>query len=120
MGLSTFSLRSQAAVSGDGLVPIRAADLATDVRAAFSGKLSYANLSAYNAVQKVFYIGVIIAGIIVVLSGLAMWKPVQLQALTAVFGGYHPSCGFLSEVTGHCLSASVDGQHVHAARACAQ
>jgi thiosulfate reductase cytochrome b subunit len=70
------------------LLPIGAADLAADLRAAFGGKLSHANLSAYNAVQKVFYIGVIIAGIIVVLSGLAMWKPVQLQALTAIFGGY--------------------------------
>jgi thiosulfate reductase cytochrome b subunit len=70
------------------LLPIRAADLVADLRAAFGGKLSHSDLSAYNAVQKLFYIGVIIAGIVIALSGLAMWKPVQLQALTAVFGGY--------------------------------
>jgi len=32
--------------------------------------------------------GYILAGIVIVLSGLAIWKPVQLQELTAVFGGY--------------------------------
>jgi len=39
-------------------------------------------------VQKLFYLGVLLAGIVVVLSGLAIWKPVQLQELTALFGGY--------------------------------
>jgi thiosulfate reductase cytochrome b subunit len=39
-------------------------------------------------VQKLLYLGVILASIVVVLSGLAIWKPVQLQELTAVFGGY--------------------------------
>ena len=38
--------------------------------------------------QKLFYLGVLLAGIVVVLSGLAIWKPVQLQELTALFGGY--------------------------------
>jgi thiosulfate reductase cytochrome b subunit len=39
-------------------------------------------------VQKLLYVGVILAGVVIVLSGLAIWKPVQLQELTAVFGGY--------------------------------
>jgi thiosulfate reductase cytochrome b subunit len=39
-------------------------------------------------VQKLLYLGVILAGIVIVLSGIAIWKPVQLQELTAVFGGY--------------------------------
>ena len=29
-----------------------------------------------------------LAGVVIVLSGLAIWKPVQLQELTALFGGY--------------------------------
>ena len=33
-------------------------------------------------------LGVILAGVVIVLSGLAIWKPVQLQELTALFGGY--------------------------------
>jgi thiosulfate reductase cytochrome b subunit len=70
------------------LLPIRASDVLVDLRAALRGKLSHTDLSAYNAVQKLFYIGVCIAGLVLVLSGLAIWKPVQLQELTACFGGY--------------------------------
>ena len=58
------------------------------MRAALKGRLSHDDLAVYNAVQKLLYLGVIIAGIIIVLSGLALWKPVQLQELTAVLGGY--------------------------------
>jgi thiosulfate reductase cytochrome b subunit len=70
------------------LIPVRLSDVLADLRAAFRGKLSHADLSAYNAVQKVFYLGILIAGLVLVLSGLAIWKPVQLQELTAFFGGY--------------------------------
>ena len=56
--------------------------------AALTGKLSHDDLSVYNAVQRLLYLGVIGAGILVVLSGLSIWKPVQVQELTAVFGGY--------------------------------
>ena len=38
--------------------------------------------------QKLLYVGVILAGIVIVLSGLAIWKPIQLQELAALFGGY--------------------------------
>ena len=38
--------------------------------------------------QKVLYAGVIVVGIVIVLSGLSICKPVQLQYLTALFGGY--------------------------------
>jgi thiosulfate reductase cytochrome b subunit len=70
------------------LVPIHPGEVLTDARAAFTGKLAHDDLSVYNAVQKLAYLGVIVAGIVIVLSGLAIWKPVQLQELTAVFGGY--------------------------------
>ncbi len=38
--------------------------------------------------QRALYIGVITVIVLTVLSGLAIWKPVQFQELTAVFGGY--------------------------------
>ena len=38
--------------------------------------------------QKLLYAGVILAGVLIVLSGLSIWKPVQFQELTALFGGY--------------------------------
>jgi thiosulfate reductase cytochrome b subunit len=70
------------------LVPIRPSAVLADTKAALTGKLAHDDLSVYNAVQKLLYLGVILAGIVIVLSGLAIWKPVQLQELAAVFGGY--------------------------------
>ena len=62
-----------------------------DTKAALTFRLSHDDLSVYNAVQRLLYAGVIVAGVVIVLSGLAIWKPVQLQELTALFGGYEAS-----------------------------
>jgi thiosulfate reductase cytochrome b subunit len=70
------------------LLPITPAAVFADARAAMAFKLSYEDLTVYNSVQKLLYAGIIVVGIVVVLSGLAIWKPVQLQWLTALFGGY--------------------------------
>jgi thiosulfate reductase cytochrome b subunit len=53
-----------------------------------TGRLGHADLAVYNAVQKALYLGVLLAGALIVASGLAMWKPVQLQWLAALLGGY--------------------------------
>jgi thiosulfate reductase cytochrome b subunit len=81
LGLATGRFRRK-------LLPIRPADVLADARAALGGKLVHDDLSVYNAIQKLLYLGVILAGILAVLSGLAIWKPVQLQELTALLGGY--------------------------------
>src|SRR5438876_8077109 len=81
LGLATGRFRRK-------LVPIRPGDVLADAKAALTGRLAHDDLSVYNAVQKLLYLGVILAGIVIVLSGLAIWNPVQLQELTAVFGGY--------------------------------
>jgi len=70
------------------LLPIHARDVAHDLVAALTLRLSHDDLTVYNAVQKVLYTGVILAGVVVILSGVSIWKPVQLQELTALFGGY--------------------------------
>jgi len=70
------------------LLPIRPSEVLHDFLAALRGNLSHADLSVYNAVQRLLYLGVILAGIVAVLSGLSIWKPVQVQELTALFGGY--------------------------------
>jgi len=70
------------------LLPISAKGVLDDTKAALTGQLSHADLSNYNQVQKQLYTGIIVVGILIVLSGLAIWKPVQLQYLTALFGGY--------------------------------
>lgn len=68
--------------------PISPAEVVRDLRDALKGKLAHDDLANYNGVQKLFYVGVIAALIAVVLSGLAIWKPVQLWWLTALFGGF--------------------------------
>src|SRR6476659_5340755 len=70
------------------LLPITPDGVIADTRAALTGKLSHDDLSKYNYVQKLLYAGVIVVGVLIVLSGLSIWKPVQLQWLTALFGGY--------------------------------
>ena len=69
-------------------LPLRPADFMRDLRAALTGRLAHGDLTVYNAVQKALYIGVMLAGVVSVASGLAIWKPVQLRGLTAVLGGY--------------------------------
>ena len=70
------------------LLPITPGGVVSDTKAALTFKLSHADLSRYNQVQKLLYTGIIAVGIVIVLSGLSIWKPVQLQWLTALFGGY--------------------------------
>lgn len=70
------------------LLPIRPAELVQEVHRVLRLKLDHADLTVYNAVQKLLYVVVILAGILQVVSGLAIWKPVQLAGLTALFGDF--------------------------------
>ncbi|MBV8916582.1 cytochrome b/b6 domain-containing protein [Bradyrhizobium sp.] len=70
------------------LLPITPAGVLSDLKAALTFKLAHDDLTVYNSVQKLLYAGIIIVGVVIVLSGLSIWKPVQLQYLTALFGGY--------------------------------
>ena len=69
-------------------LPLRAADFLRDLAAALTGRLTHRDLTVYNAVQKALYLGVMLAGAVSVVSGLAIWKPVQLRVLTGALGGY--------------------------------
>jgi len=70
------------------LLPVYPREVLRDLYAALTGRLAHDDLAIYNAVQRVMYLGVLLAGLVVICSGLAIWKPVQLQGLTALFGGY--------------------------------
>lgn len=70
------------------LLPVSAAAFVADARAALSGKLSHDDISKYNAVQKVAYLAIIVDLIVLVLSGLAIWKSVQFPFLRILMGGY--------------------------------
>jgi thiosulfate reductase cytochrome b subunit len=67
------------------LLPIRGRELADNVRDALRLRLAHDDPTRYNAVQRLLYIGVLLAGVLVVLSGLAIWKPVQFSELLALF-----------------------------------
>jgi thiosulfate reductase cytochrome b subunit len=70
------------------LLPIYPSEVLADAKAALTFKLSHEDLSHYNAVQKLLYTGVLLCGVLIVLSGLSIWKPVQFHQLTVFFGGY--------------------------------
>jgi thiosulfate reductase cytochrome b subunit len=70
------------------LLPITPTGVISDVKAALTFKLAHDDLTKYNYVQKLLYAGIIVVGIVIVLSGLSIWKPVQLYWLSALFGGY--------------------------------
>jgi thiosulfate reductase cytochrome b subunit len=95
------------------LLPITPSGVISDARAALTGKLSHDDLSRYNYVQKLLYAGIIVVGVVIVLSGLSIWKPVQLQYLTALFGGYDVA----RYVHFVCMSAIVAFLIVHVALA---
>jgi thiosulfate reductase cytochrome b subunit len=70
------------------LLPIRVPEVIQTVRDTLHFKISHDDLTVYNAVQKLLYIVVILAGISQVVTGLAIWKPIQLSWLVALFGGF--------------------------------
>ena len=95
------------------LLPITPRGVISDATAALTGRLSHDDLTRYNQVQKLLYAGIIVVGIVIVLSGLSIWKPVQLQYLTALFGGYD----IARYVHFACMSAIVAFMVVHVALA---
>jgi len=68
-------------------LPLSPASVWADLKAAFTFKLDH-KLGHYNAVQRLLYVLVLLAGVLAVASGLALWKPVQLHPLSLLFGGY--------------------------------
>ncbi len=69
------------------LLPVGPRGFIRDFAAAARGKLAH-RLGEQNAVQKAFYWGVMLAIVVMLLSGLGIWKPVQFSGLTWLFGGY--------------------------------
>ncbi len=63
-------------------LPISLDELIHDIRMALSFKLPHDDITIYNSVQKLLYIGVACAMILMLASGLAIWKPVQFGWLT--------------------------------------
>ncbi len=70
------------------LLPIRLAEIIHTIRDTLHFKVEHEDITTYNAVQKILYIVVMLAGVSQVVTGLAIWKPVQFSALVSLLGGF--------------------------------
>ncbi len=68
-------------------LPLTPRSVLNEFKKALRGKISH-QLGVYNAVQRAAYVGVIAVIVVLVLSGLVIWKPVQFQALGALMGDF--------------------------------
>src|SRR5271163_606957 len=70
------------------LLPIRPSEVVQTVIDTLHFKIAHEDITIYNAVQKLLYIIVILAGIFQVITGIAIWKPVQFSDLVSLLGGF--------------------------------
>ena len=70
------------------LLPVGLKQLAADTVEALRGRLKHDDLAHYNAIQKLAYLIAIADIVLIVLSGLAVWKSVQFPVLRTLMGGY--------------------------------
>jgi thiosulfate reductase cytochrome b subunit len=70
------------------LFPVSIRDILATVNDALHFRLAHDDLTHYNAVQKILYLGVMTVGVLIVISGLALWKPVQFSEFAALFGSF--------------------------------
>ena len=70
------------------LLPIRLSDIRHTVAETLRLRFAHEDITVYNAVQKSLYILVIVAGVSQVVTGLAIWKPVQFSGLVSLLGGF--------------------------------
>jgi thiosulfate reductase cytochrome b subunit len=70
------------------LFPISIGEVFATVDDALRFRLRHDDLTHYNAVQKVLYLGVMLIGVLIVISGLALWKPIQFSELAGLFGSF--------------------------------
>ncbi len=69
-------------------LPLAPRALWADLAAALRGQLSHADPCAYNSVQRLAYLFVMADSVLLVLSGLVLWKSVQFSLLRELLGGY--------------------------------
>ena len=70
------------------LFPLSVGEILATVGDALRFRLAHEDLTHYNAVQKILYLGIMAVGVLIVISGLALWKPVQFSELASLFGSF--------------------------------
>jgi thiosulfate reductase cytochrome b subunit len=74
------------------LLPIRPAEIMQTIVDTQHFKIAHEDITVYNAVQKLLYIVVILACVAQVITGIAIWKPIQVSGLVFLFGGFQTAC----------------------------
>ena len=70
------------------LFPLTPGAVWRDLSEALRGRLSHDDLSVYNAAQRAAYLAIILCLVVLVFSGLAIWKPVQFHEIAVLMGDY--------------------------------
>jgi len=70
------------------LLPISPRAVVHDIGQALRGHLAHEDLSVYNAAQRAAYVALIFFLVLLVATGLAIWKPVQFYWLASLMGDY--------------------------------
>jgi thiosulfate reductase cytochrome b subunit len=91
------------------LFPVSPREVIATVGDALRLRLGHDDLTHYNAVQKILYLGIMAVGVLIVISGLALWKPVQFSPLADLFGTFQT----IRVVHFLCMSAIVAFLVVH-------
>lgn len=68
--------------------PLTASIVWRDLGQALRGRLSHADPRHYNGLQRLAYLGVVIDLVLLILSGIVLWKSVQFPLLRELMGGY--------------------------------
>jgi thiosulfate reductase cytochrome b subunit len=95
--------------------PLRPTLIWGDLRAALRGRLSHADPHHYNGLQRVAYLVAIADLVVLVLSGLVLWKSVQFPLLRELIGGYETArrvhfyamAALVAFVLGHILMVAL-------------
>jgi len=91
------------------LFPIPPKEVLATITEALQFHLKHEDLTVYNAVQKILYVGVILVGILIVITGLCLWKPVQFSEVASLFGNFQT----IRLIHFLCMSAIVAFVAVH-------
>lgn len=88
-------------------------ELRKDIDDALHLRLSHEDISTYNSLQKLAYLGAVALVVVVVASGLVIWKSVQFPLLRELMGGYEGArlvhffamCGIVAFIIIHVTMA---------------
>jgi len=93
------------------MFPVTPRGVLRDAWLALTARLSHADMSHYNQVQRAAYLFAVADLVLLVASGLVIWKSVQFPLLRELLGGYDMA----RRIHFYCMAAIVGFVAVHIA-----